>query len=316
MRDTIIDVSRWNGELDFGQLKREAAAQGDNLLGVIIKAYEWGYGIDPMLETHYRNARREPGFKTGFYSFAHIDSDPVLSAQQFCDAIATKTAEIGVYDDFEDNAAIGRGPGVVSAHVNAWCAEVERVRPGQVGVYGGAYADWSPSLQVAPRSFWLAAYTAQIPPVPPNLGAPMIWQRDARYLGRDLDYSVVLDPGRLANMSGAPPKPVPNDVKMRFFQAVLHTAQTGKWNADTASRADVIREMRLPSRHANSARVKYAQQVMAFDAAHTDGRWGPLTNGKWVDTVVKLQTSMGMTATTGRWDDITEFCYRIMQTFK
>lgn len=317
MRDTVIDISQWQAPMDFTALRAEAAAQGDNLLGVIIKAYEAGWGVDPMLETHYANARRTPNFRTGFYSFDHINVDPTRSAGAFLDAISTKVSDLGVYDDFEDNNAVGWSGVSVSNHVDTWCDVVEKARPGQVGVYGGAYAAWSPYLQVAPRPFWLAAYTQTMPQVGANLGSPMLWQRSDKYLGRSLDYSVVLDRGRLDAMGKvAPAKPVPLDVKMRIFQQVLHTEPTGAWNDDTAKRAAVIREMRLPHRHADAERVKFAQQTMAFAGLKADGKWGVVTNNAWRDTVRKLQASMGMTALTGLWDTTTEYCYKIMQTVK
>lgn len=151
-----IDVSQWQGHIDFEKVKKAG------IDFVIIRA---GYGKyikqkDPMFEENYSKARAA-GLNIGAYWYSYADS--VASAEQeaaVClEAIKDKKFEYPVYFDLEEQSQFAKGKNFCSSLVTAFCDKIEKA-----GYFAGLYISRSP-LQtyitdtVAKRyALWIAEY--------------------------------------------------------------------------------------------------------------------------------------------------------------
>ncbi len=154
-----IDVSRWQGEIDF----EAVAAAGIDF--VIIRA---GYGkdrspsqVDPYFETNYQNAKAA-GLDVGayWYSYATSVSAAVAEAEYFLDTIAGKQFEYPIYMDYEDSSQESL---TTRLRTDMVIAALETLT--DAGYYCGLYCNvnWIDNLLYADEltgyDKWLAHYT-------------------------------------------------------------------------------------------------------------------------------------------------------------
>ena len=92
-----IDVSHWEGDIDFREVKR------DGIRFVYIKSSEGDTYIDPDFERNYREARKAR-LKIGFYHYvtARTDAQARYQAQFFVNTVGDKEFECRLAMDFED----------------------------------------------------------------------------------------------------------------------------------------------------------------------------------------------------------------------
>lgn len=96
-----IDISNWQGEVDFTQVKNVGYSI------VYIKSTEGEHTLDSTLETNYANAKAN-GVKIGFYHFLHGNEDGKTQAQFMYDTIKDKTYDCKIAIDVEvtDGASV------------------------------------------------------------------------------------------------------------------------------------------------------------------------------------------------------------------
>lgn len=151
-----IDVSQWQGDIDFGKVR----SAGVDF--VIIRA---GYGRyisqkDPTFEDNYRKAK-SAGLNVGayWYSYAESEADARAEAAVCMEAIKGKQFEYPIYFDLEEQSQFSRGKAFCSALVTAFCGEMEKA-----GYFAGLYISRSPlqnyiTSEVAERyALWVAEY--------------------------------------------------------------------------------------------------------------------------------------------------------------
>jgi len=92
-----IDVSKWNGEIDWDQIK----AAGVDF--VILKAGSTGFGMDPTFETNYAGAKAA-GLAVGayYYSYAMTVEEMLSDAHELMGYLKGKQFEYPIYLDMED----------------------------------------------------------------------------------------------------------------------------------------------------------------------------------------------------------------------
>lgn len=165
-----IDVSQWQGNIDFNAVKKAGYTF------VIIRA---GYGKDisqkdPYFESNYKKAKAA-GLNVGayWYSYATNTATAKLEAQACMQAIKGKTFEYPIYFDLEEQAAFKQGKVVCSAMVETFCDALEKA-----GYFSGLYISRSPlqsyiTSSVANRyALWVAEYSSKC-----NYGGAYgIWQ--------------------------------------------------------------------------------------------------------------------------------------------
>jgi GH25 family lysozyme M1 (1,4-beta-N-acetylmuramidase) len=117
-----IDVSKWNGSIDFTKVKNS----GYDF--VIIRA---GYGKvasqkDENFETNYKNAK-SAGLNVGayWYSYATTTNEAKVEAKLFIECLKGKSFEYPVYVDIEEQKTLKAGKTNVTNIINAFCLELE-----------------------------------------------------------------------------------------------------------------------------------------------------------------------------------------------
>ena len=191
-----IDVSRWQGQIDFNAVKRS---------GVDFVIIQAGYGKsvsqkDPYFEINYTRAKAA-GLKVGAYwfSYAMTPEEAAQEARTCAAVIANKQFDFPIYYDLENEPKsqyfpFSTGKTNCSNMVKAFCLELEKL-----GYFVGLYISRSPlqthiTKEVAERfSLWLAEYGSKLN----YTGKYGIWQRSAtgRVVGVigdvDIDEAVI-----------------------------------------------------------------------------------------------------------------------------
>ncbi|MBC5787808.1 MULTISPECIES: GH25 family lysozyme [Clostridiaceae] len=165
-----IDVSKWQGTIDFNQVKSAG------IQFAIIRA---GYGKelnqkDPKFEENYSNAKIA-GIPVGsyLYSYATSVADAEKEADVFLEWIQNKQFEYPVYFDIEDESQASLSRELLTDITVAFCEKVERA-----GYYVGIYSNknWLVNKldynRIKRFTIWLAQYASS-----PSYPEPFdIWQ--------------------------------------------------------------------------------------------------------------------------------------------
>lgn len=200
-----IDVSKWQGQIDFNAVKRS---------GVDFVIIQAGYGNsttqkDPYFEQNYARAKAA-GLKVGAYwfSYALTPNEAAAEARTCAAVIANKQFDFPIYYDLENEPKSKYFPFVTgktncSNMVKAFCLELEKL-----GYFVGLYISRSPlqthiTKEVAERfALWLAEYGSKLN----YTGKYGIWQRSStgRVVGiigdvdideAIIDYSTIIKKG-------------------------------------------------------------------------------------------------------------------------
>lgn len=191
-----IDVSKWQGQIDFNAVKRS---------GVDFVIIQAGYGKsvtqkDPYFEQNYARAKAA-GLKVGAYwfSYALTPNEAAEEARTCAAVIANKQFDFPIYYDLENEPKSKYFPFVTGKTnctnmVKAFCLELEKL-----GYFVGLYISRSPlqthiTKEVADRfALWLAEYGSKLN----YSGKYGIWQRSStgRVVGIignvDIDEAVI-----------------------------------------------------------------------------------------------------------------------------
>lgn len=136
MKTKGIDVSKWQGNIDWAKVKAA---------GIQFAMLRGGFGktasqIDSKFEQNYRNAKAV-GMPVGVYHYSYAKTvEDAKKEAQFClSYIKGKTFEYPIAFDIEDNSQANLGKATLTAIAKAFCAEVEKA-----GYYVCIYAnlDW------------------------------------------------------------------------------------------------------------------------------------------------------------------------------
>ena len=206
-----IDVSTWQGNIDFNKVK----ASGIDF--VIIRA---GYGIgnkDDWFEANYQKAKAARLHVGAYwYSYANSSQDARAEARSFGSVLKGKQFDYPVYFDMEEKSQLARGVAFCSELVTAFCTEMEKQ-----GYYAGFYTslyylNTVISNQVKNRfTLWIAQWANRCT----YAGPYGLWQYSSHgsipgIAGRvDMNYSYIDFPsiivGKGFNGYGKQAKPTP-----------------------------------------------------------------------------------------------------------
>ncbi len=152
-----IDVSEWQGKVDFKKVKAAGYSHA------ILRA---GFGrsstqVDAEFERNYKNAKAA-GVKVGVYWYAYaVDkADAVKEAKACLDVLKGKTLELPVFYDMEESSMKSLGKAALTAMATAFCEEIKK-GGFRCGVYGNPdwftnYLDYKTLKSKYP--IWLAQY--------------------------------------------------------------------------------------------------------------------------------------------------------------
>ena len=148
-----IDVSQWQGDINWGAVKTDFA---------ILRA---GYGrmasqIDPKFERNY-NGAKAAGIPVGayWYSYAMSADEARVEAKVFIEALKGKQFEYPVYFDVEEQKALALGRDRVSEIIIAFLDEMENA-----GYFAGLYMSASHLTNLTTQyvkdryAIWVAHY--------------------------------------------------------------------------------------------------------------------------------------------------------------
>lgn len=156
--DDGIDVSEWQGNIDFADVK----ASGIDI--VYIKSSEGSKYIDPYFKSHYYSAK-ENNLNIGFYHFltAKNEEEAVTEARFFASVVNGLDADCRLAMDFEvfDNLSLTQ----INDIALAFLLEVENLTGKEVIVYSDAYnaRDTFSSRVANNYPIWVAEYGSQEP---------------------------------------------------------------------------------------------------------------------------------------------------------
>ena len=160
--DTIyegIDVSSWQGEIDFSQVK----ASGIEV--VYIKSSEGFRSVDSYFEQNYANAKNA-GLKVGFYHYVTARSveDAVRQANFFVSTISGKNPDCKLAMDFESFGSLGREE--INQIALTFMQNVKNVSGKDVIIYSDEYnANSTFESNLATYPLWVAQYEVSEPTV-------------------------------------------------------------------------------------------------------------------------------------------------------
>lgn len=152
-----IDISKWQGNIDFSKLK----SQGIDF--VIIRC---GYGKDISQKDNYfeRNYKgcKEAGIKVGAYLYSYCSSldDAYKEAQNCLKIIEGKTFDLPIFYDLEEERTSKLGKVNVTNIAKRFCETIE-----QAGYKAGVYANlnWFTNYidvnELLQYKIWLAQWT-------------------------------------------------------------------------------------------------------------------------------------------------------------
>ena len=152
-----IDVSTWQGKIDWNQVKNS------DVKFAILRS---SFGspdpsqVDNQFENNYKGAKAA-GIPVGAYHYGYAVSEAEArqEAKFFLDTIKGKQFEYPVYYDVEDNRTMGTlSRQALTNVIKAFCSEVEKA-----GYYVGVYAslNWLDSKfypDQLPYDIWAAQY--------------------------------------------------------------------------------------------------------------------------------------------------------------
>ena len=154
-----IDVSQWQGNIDFNKVK----AAGYKF--VIIRCNNWDNNLNKVVkdirfEDNYKKAKAA-GLDVGVYYYTwQADVNGAKSDAELCKSfIKGKTFEYPIYFDLEWQKAFAQGKAVCSDMVKTFCNAMEKA-----GYFAGLYISRSPlqqyiTAEVANRyALWIAEY--------------------------------------------------------------------------------------------------------------------------------------------------------------
>lgn len=181
-----IDVSHWNGNIDFKKVKNEG-------YGFVIIASGYGRTVtqkDECFETNYKNAKAA-GLKVGtyWYSYAISEEDARAEARACIKAISGKTFDFPIWYDVEEASQFRKSKAFCSAIVKAFCDEIKKN-----GLTAGLYISRSPLQTYIDDEIkksvplWVAEYNSRLN----YSGRVDIWQyTDAgRIAGHNCNFDV------------------------------------------------------------------------------------------------------------------------------
>lgn len=239
MQHTVIDVSRWQGKIDWARVK------ASGVWGAIIKAggSDAGFYTDPRWEENYRNAKAN-GIAVGAYYFVGPGcksyADGAADAKRFLALLAGKTFDLPVYIDYEAPDATNKA-GNTQACIGF--GDVIETAGYYCGVYASDISGFQNRLNkndLKRFTWWVARYGGKPTYATENCH---IWQYTSS--------------GHVGGISGN----VDMDICYQDFPSIIKGAKTAKPKVTIKAEAYGVFRLYSGSDHVYTADIKEAQKL-------------------------------------------------------
>ena len=209
MKELVIDVSHWDGNVDY-----EAWKKKHNLWGVIIKAggneTSLGRYKDSQFENNYKKAKAA-GLHIGayYYTVSTSTTESKKDAEHFISLLKDHTFDLPVYMDVEDPRQFALSKTDLTTVITTFCDTLVSKKY-YAGLYTGGYA-WLNNMhytQLLKYANWIAWWRAAWPTEAGDIG---LWQQGTMRLSdgkvyyddisgcTDISWCVVDYPARIKN---------------------------------------------------------------------------------------------------------------------
>lgn len=175
MKELVIDVSHWDGSVDYEAWKKKR-----NLWGVIIKAggneTRLGRYTDSQFETNYKKAKAA-GLHVGayYYTVSTSAAESKKDAEHFISLLKNHNFDLPVYMDVEDSRQFQLSKNTLTNVIKTFCDTL--IKAGYyAGLYTGGYA-WLNNMnssQLSDYANWIAWWRAAWPTEAGDIG---LWQQ-------------------------------------------------------------------------------------------------------------------------------------------
>lgn len=209
--DTIyegIDVSAWQGDIDFEQVKNAGISI------VYIKSSEGFSFVDPYFEQNYTNAKNA-GLSVGFYHYVTARSvdEAVSQANFFVSTVAGKSPDCKLAMDFESFGNLGTD--AINQIALTFMQNVQSLSGKDVIIYSDEYNASNTFDDLSNYPLWVAQYEVSEPTVSANWNSWAGWQYTdqgeipgiSAYVDRDKFTDAVFldDKSEIPNNGSTPP---------------------------------------------------------------------------------------------------------------
>lgn len=295
--DTIyegIDVSSWQGEIDFSQVK----ASGIEV--VYIKSSEGFRSVDSYFEQNYANAKNA-GLKVGFYHYVTARSveDAVKQANFFVSTISGKNPDCKLAMDFESFGSLGREE--INQIALTFMQTVKNVSGKDVIIYSDEYnANSTFESNLATYPLWVAQYEVSEPTVREHWSNWAGWQYTDRgevpgissYVDRDKFTNEVF----LDDTSEVPD--VPTDKPDENERYTTITIRYGDTLSELAIEYNTTVERLVELNNIANPNLIYAGDTLIVPTSDTSSNTTQIYVVQYGDTLSKIAQEYGTTVAT------------------
>lgn len=164
-----IDVSAWQGEINFEEVKNS----GIDI--VYIKSSEGFSFVDPYFEQNYSNAKNA-GLKVGFYHYvtARTVEEAISQAKFFVSTVAGKVPDCKLAMDFESFGNLSVDS--INQIALTFMQNVQSLSGKEVIIYSDEYNASNTFYSLANYPLWVAQYEVSQPTVSNNWNTWAGWQ--------------------------------------------------------------------------------------------------------------------------------------------
>lgn len=149
-----IDVSRWQGNIDWGTV-----AQSTNIAIIKASGADDGFYTDSMFDINY-NGAKSAGIRVGAYHFFTEYEDPIAQAEYFASLLNGKQWDIRPVIDVES----GIGDSALTIKVLTFCARVKEITGMDSIIYCSSnYANNAFDNRITQYPVWIASYGVNEP---------------------------------------------------------------------------------------------------------------------------------------------------------
>lgn len=278
-----IDVSEWQGDIDFRKVK-EAGIEV-----VYIRAGQGFSYEDAKFERNYEEAKKN-GLKVGAYHYvtARNTDEAKLQAQFFVSLISKKQIDCRLAMDFESFGNLSREE--INKIALEFIKEVERLSKKEVVVYSNTYdATNIFNKEVAEYPLWVAQYGVSSPQDNGNWNNWIGFQYSSTGRVNGIEGNVDLD--RFTEdilLSAAEEIPEVEDPKCHYEDRIKYKIKSGDTLSEIAVKYNTTVRHLAQINNIKNPNLIYAGEIITISHNRNDKINGKTCVVKWGDTLSKI----------------------------